>query len=152
MGTGSREHRLRHAEGASGLEIIHPLIDNRAGLSVGRSNVLSSQVPKETLKVTGDKNVHSRGHGGVHNGGLVLRGTLGVATRLDESVEDIVGVGGNDELVDRETHLLGVEAGKDVTKVTGRHNEVDLLGQGLWTTRDSLGQGEERVEVVSDLG
>ena len=54
-------------------------------------------------------------------------GLLGVAARLPEAVEDIVLVGGDDELVDGETHAEGEVTGEDVAKVARGNDEADLV-------------------------
>lgn len=79
-------------------------------------------------------------------GGLLL-----VTTSLEKAVENIVLVGGNNELVDGETHTKGEVTSENVAKVSGRNSEADLVaeleGRGLLAE-----EGEIGVEVVDSLG
>lgn len=65
----------------------------------------------------------------------------------EESLENVVLVGGDDELLHGETEFLRVPASKDVTKVTSRYHELKLgtILPGLF------GELEVSGEVVDDL-
>mmetsp|Transcript_7917 Transcript_7917/g.19278 ORF Transcript_7917/g.19278 Transcript_7917/m.19278 type:complete len:369 (-) Transcript_7917:584-1690(-) len=111
------------------VELVHHALEGGA--------VLPKEVEEIPLKVGGDANVHRRGEG-------LDDGVLVVLPGGEEAIEDVVGVGGDDEVADREAHPLGVVAGEDVTKVARGDGEGHLavaVGEGL----------EVGVEVVGDL-
>ena len=70
----------------------------------------------------------------------------GVVAGVDETRQDVVGVGGQHQLGDRQPHAPGDVAGENVAEIAGRHREVDLVGPGL------LAHLAPGVEVVDDLG
>ena len=66
----------------------------------------------------------------------------------DEVRQDVVGVGGDDELAHGQAHELGVVAGEHVAEVAGGHAEVDRVAALELARGHELGVG---VEVVGDL-
>ena len=50
-----------------------------------------------------------------------------IGTGGQEVREDVVAVGGADQLAHRQAHLAGVPTGQDVAEVPGGHAVVDLL-------------------------
>lgn len=68
--------------------------------------------------------------------------------RLPESVQDVVLVGGNDESVGRQTHASCKVSGEDVSEISRGDDEA---GGGVGGLR-LAGEGEVRVDIVSDLG
>ena len=50
-----------------------------------------------------------------------------IATGLEELVEHVVLVGGEDQLVDRQPHLPRDVAREDVAEIARRHRKADLL-------------------------
>ena len=72
-----------------------------------------------------------------------------VLSSFEESVEDVIFVGGNDESVNGETHLFGVVASEDVAEIACGNNELDAGGRVFGEGGE---EGEVRVEVVCYLG
>jgi hypothetical protein len=86
------------------------------------------------------------------------KATLGLATvhrlllvfaRLPEAVQDVVGVGCDDQLLGWQAHALRKEASQDIAKVARRHNEAD---GGRWEESGRFDEVEVGVEEVGDLG
>ncbi len=61
-----------------------------------------------------------------------------------ETVQDVVAVGGNDQLIDRQPHVARQVAGEDVTEIAGRDREGDRTRRAA--------QLQCGMEVVDDLG
>ena len=53
----------------------------------------------------------------------IARRARRVAAGLQAAIEDVVGVGGDHQPLDRQAHGLGVIAGEDVAEIAGRHRE-----------------------------
>ena len=69
---------------------------------------------------------------------------LGEVVSRQRAVQDVVGIGGNDELLHRQAHLVGHVARKDVAEVSRGHAEAHFpLGRT---------QGHACGHVVDDLG
>ena len=117
------------AETATLLEGVHQPGDGGA--------VATVQVEQQALEVRGHHDVHRRRQGRV-------QGVLDVLIAAHEAVQDVVAVGGHDQLVDRQAHVARQVAGEDVAEVAGRHREGHRTGR-----RAQLDGG---VEVVDDLG
>mmetsp|Transcript_44661 Transcript_44661/g.136229 ORF Transcript_44661/g.136229 Transcript_44661/m.136229 type:complete len:640 (+) Transcript_44661:438-2357(+) len=121
-----------NGEFAGGFERLHPI---REG---GR--IVTGEMIQVPFEVGRDANVHRGGHGGVYVPPVIL--TLG-----EESMKDVVFVGGDDELPHRQSHPLGVVSGEDVPEVARGDREVNLLRRGML-----VGDPEVRPEVVGGLG
>lgn len=144
------------AEGARVLEVLEPLGDFLAGLllvplviHLGGGGELIGEEPQQALKVAGDEDVHGWAEGFL-DAGLGGLGLLLVLACLPETVENVVFVGGDDELLDGESHAQGEVAGEDVAKVAGGGDEADFVAE--LEVGGGLGEGEVGVEVVDDLG
>ena len=72
---------------------------------------------QQPLEIRGDLDVHRRRGGGVNLAHLVDAG-------LERARQDVVDVGGDPQPADRQAHLLGDVARKDVAEIAGRHGEV----------------------------
>ncbi len=79
---------------------------------------LVDEIVKIALEIGGGLDIHGR-TGGLHDL------AQGIFALVDESGEDVIGVGGQDELADRalRQHPLGDVAGKDIAEIAGRHRE-----------------------------
>jgi hypothetical protein len=73
-----------------------------------------------------------------------VQGFLDVLVAAHEAVQDVVAVGRDDQLADRQAHVARQVTGEDVAEVAGRHRERHR------TRRAAELQG--CVEVVDDLG
>ena len=118
-----------NAEVAAVLEGVHQ--------ACNRCTVAPMQIEQQAFEVRGHHDVHRRGQGRV-------QGVFGVLITAHEAVQDVVTVGGNDQLVDRQPHVACQVTGEDVTKVTGRHRERDGALRPA--------QLQRCMEVVNDLG
>lgn len=150
LGLSGLEEGRGHAEAALGLELVEPVADVVASLLatlVGRAGLagLVCQEPEETLEVAADQDVHGRAVGLLDASTLAVALAVGTAG-AEETVQDVVLVGGDDELLGGETHALGEPTGQDVAEVTGGNDESHLV-----VVAGGLGQGEVGVEVVGDL-
>ena len=69
-----------------------------------------------------------RGHLDVHRRRLSSASTSRslIAPGLQRAGENVVDIGGDDEPLDRQAHLLGHPAGKNVAEIAGRHGEGDF--------------------------
>ena len=83
--------------------------------------VLLGEGKQQTLQVAGHQDVHRGGHGGVEGAVLVVH------AGGQELGENVVAVGGADELTHGQTHLTGVPAGQDVAEVAGGDTVVHLV-------------------------
>ena len=85
-----------------------------------------------SLKVTGNADIHGRADRLVDIVSVIL--TLG-----EESVEDIVLIGRNNQPANGKAHLLGVKSGKDVAEVAGGDGKVDRLHEGVLVRNAQVG-------------
>lgn len=112
----------------------------------------SCKEPHYSLKVTRDQNVHCRAVSLL--AGINLIGFLGrvllIATGLPEAVQNIVLIGSDNQLVDRQAHLSSEVSRKDVSEVSSRSDKSDLVPnlEGIGLSR----KREVRVKVEDDLG
>lgn len=161
---------LVHGEAALVLEVLEPLLDLLARLLLvplvvhaGRAGELVGEEPEQPLEVRGHQDVHCGAQGLAHAvlvrldavlrqaalGLAPVHGVLLVVPAAPEAVEDVVLVGRDDELINREAHALGEVAGEDVAEVAGRDDEADLVGG---VVGGALLEGEVGFEVVGCLG
>jgi hypothetical protein len=99
----------------------------------GEPAVATVHLEQQPLEVARHLDVHAgaqRGHDGCRAHVVVV----------EETLEDVVGVGGHDELVDRRTHTTGDPATEHVAEVAAGHAHVDRAGEQV---------GEH--DVVDDL-
>src|SRR5450830_634811 len=120
---------LVDTETATLLEGVHQPGDGRA--------VAPVQVEQQAFEVRRDHDVHGRRQGRV-------QGVLDVLVAAHEAVQDVVAVGRDDQLADRQAHVARQVAGEDIAEVAGRHRERHRTGRAA--------QLQGRVEVVDDLG
>ncbi|KPZ07748.1 Uncharacterized protein ALO94_05568 [Pseudomonas syringae pv. spinaceae] len=73
-----------------------------------------------------------------------MQGFLDVLIAAHEAVQNVIAVGGNDQLIDRQPHVARQVTGEDVAEVAGRHRE-------RYRTRRAA-QLQRCMEVVDDLG
>ncbi|VVN71677.1 hypothetical protein PS685_05071 [Pseudomonas fluorescens] len=99
--------------------------------------IATMKVEQQALEVRRHHDVHRRRQSRV-------QGVLGVLIAAHEAVQDVVAVGGNDQLVDRQAHVACQVARKDVAEVAGRHRERHGT---VWPAQLQGG-----MEVVNDLG
>ncbi|MCO7519471.1 hypothetical protein NJG22_19915 [Pseudomonas sp. VA159-2] len=95
------------------------------------------QVEQQALEVGRNHDVHRRRQGRV-------QGILDVLVAAHEAVQDVVAVGRDHQLADRQAHVARQVAGEDIAEVAGRHRERHRAGRAT--------QLQGRVEVVDDLG
>jgi hypothetical protein len=69
---------------------------------------------------------------------------FGSSPLFERAAQNVVVVGGDDQLVDRQAHALGGIAGEDVAEIAGRHGEGHRPVGGA--ERDGGG------EIIDDLG
>ena len=91
---------------------------------------------QKPLEVRRDLDVHGRGNGGRDAAHLI-------AARFQRAHQNVVAVGGNHQLVDRQAHAHGGVARKDIAEIAGRH------GEGYGTVRRANGNACH--EVIDDL-
>ena len=99
---------------ALGIQLAHQLCDQLV-VEVGSEE-------QQTLEVGRNQDVHRRRRGGEEIAVAVV-----LAALLEEVGQHVVAVGRADELVDRQTHLLGDVRRKDVAEVARRYADVDLV-------------------------
>lgn len=85
-----------------------------------------------SLKVTGNADIHGRADRLVDIVSVIL--TLG-----EESVEDIVLIGRNNQPANGKAHLLGVKSSKDVAEVASGDGKVDRLHEGVLVRNAQVG-------------
>ena len=71
-----------------------------------------------------------------------------IAAGADEIGQYVVGVGGADQLADRQAHPPREFAGENIAEVAGRDDEVDLVAERDRSGQHQIGIG---LEIVSDL-
>ena len=125
VGVGQSDNVFAH--GVDGISLR-----DRLGIGLGR--------PRENIdharEVGGCTYVHRVGDGGDTGSGLVL-------SLLEVTGNDVVGVGGCDELLDRQSQTEGEEPGSEVAEISGGDDEGGLAAFG------ELARG---LEVVKGLG
>ena len=91
-----------------------------------------------------------RGHEDVHAGrsSLIKLPLCSVSAGGEEVGQDVVLVGGADQLADRQAHLLCIVAGQNVAEVAGGDAEIDLVAKGNFSRLEQLGISGE---VIDDL-
>ena len=116
-----------------------PLVDLGPQLADHR-RIATDQIEHEALEVGGFGNIHRRAGGDAGFGSTART----VDTGAEKFVEYVVFVGGEHQLLDRQTHLAGNVAGADVAEVARRHGKGDLLVVRF--------RGQEvTLEVIDDL-
>mmetsp|Transcript_9663 Transcript_9663/g.27087 ORF Transcript_9663/g.27087 Transcript_9663/m.27087 type:complete len:269 (-) Transcript_9663:551-1357(-) len=138
IGTGRQEVLLglieklaADGELARRLEILHPFCQC--------GGIIAGKVEQIPLKVTGNADIHRRADGLVDAVSVIF--SLG-----EESVEDIVLVGRNNQLANGKAHLLGIVTGKDVAEVASGDGKVDRLNKGVLVRNAQI-----RPEIVRRL-
>ena len=131
IGTGRRKVLLglfqkltTDGELARRLEILHPFCQC--------GGIIASEVEQVSLKVTGNADIHRWADRLVDIVPVIL--TLG-----EESVEDIVLIGRNNQPANGKAHLLGVKPGKDVAEVASGDGKVDRLDEGVLVRNAQVG-------------
>ena len=81
--------------------------------------VVLGKLEEHPLQIGGDEDIHGGGHG------VVERAVPVVHAGLQKVREDVVAVGGADQLVDGHAHLPGVVGRKNVAEVARGHTDVD---------------------------
>ena len=71
-----------------------------------------------------------------------------IAAGADEIGQYVVGVGGADQLADRQAHPPREFAGENIAEVAGRDDEVDLVAERDRSGQHQIGIG---LEIVGDL-
>ena len=110
------------------------------GSSISRADrraVAAVGLEQQPLEIRRDLNVHRRRAWSRHAAQLVAPGR-------QRARQNVVDVGGDDQLLDRQSHALGRVAGEDVAEIAGRHGEDDR----------TRGRAERHRggEIVDDLG
>ena len=82
--------------------------------------VVLGKLEEHPLQIGGDEDIHGGGHG------VVERAVPVVHAGLQKVREDVVAVGGADQLVNGHAHLPGVVGRKNIAEVAGGHTDVDL--------------------------
>lgn len=103
------------------------------------SRIAFFQIIQEALEIGRSLNVHRRREAGVDGAAFVMAGG-------EEAVEDVVLVRGDAEATDGQAHLLHEPTGKDVAKIAGGHDELDLAGVAHF-----LRQAAPGVDVIHAL-
>lgn len=65
----------------------------------------------------------------------IVNSMLFIGTRLPETVENVIFVRGDDELLYGETHPLGKVPGQDIPKVPSRGHKTDMACGGIECAR-----------------
>ena len=91
-----------------------------------------------------------RGHEDVHAGrsSLIELPLRSVSAGGEEVGQDVVLVGGADQLADRQAHLLCIVAGQNIAEVAGGNAEIDLVAKADLSRLEQLGISGE---VIDDL-
>ena len=138
IGTGRRKVLLgliqkltADGELARRLKVLHPLCQC--------GGIIASKVEQIALKVTGHADIHRRTDRFVDIVPMIF--TLG-----EESVEDVVLIGRNNQPANGKAHLLGIKSGKDVAEVASGDGKVDRLHEGVLVRNAQVGP-----EVVRGL-
>ena len=109
----------------------------------GHQRGVSGQQVQQPLQVGGHQNVHGGG------GGLQQGTALVVNAGADEVGEDVVGVGGTDQLPNGQTQPLGEIPRQNIAEVAGGDGVVDLVAQ---LDLPGVQQVAVGAEVIHDLG
>ena len=141
VGIAAAEHRLYLLLDAV-VNGIHAVLLQRVHVTLGLGVVVAGHGEQQALEVRADEDIHRRGYGGIEIAVLIIY------AGVDEIREDVVGVGCADELIDRQTHFIGVVAGEDIAEVAGRDGDVDLLAEGDLPRVDHIAVGGN---IVYDL-
>ena len=88
--------------------ILHQLCNSSA--------ITVVEIKQKALKVARDHNIHTRRQ-------ALLQGASTVIIIADTAMENIVLVGGNYQLLYRQTHFVSQVTGKDVAEITGGHRK-----------------------------
>ena len=89
----------------------------RAHQPANAVGVAAARLEQQPLEIRGDLDVHRGRSGGVNFAHLVDAG-------LERARQDVVDVGGDAQPADRQAHLLGDIARKDIAEIAGRHGEI----------------------------
>src|SRR5690606_24949374 len=122
------ERRCSDGEGAAFSEIGHQVADGGGVAAIG--------LEQEPLEIGGDLDVHRRRGGGLDAAPLV-------AAARQRAGEDVVDIGGDDELRHRQAHQAGDVAGEDIAKVAGGDAEGHGNPRGA--------EGNRGGDVIDDL-
>ena len=97
-----------------------------------------------------EQTLEVRGHEDVHAGrsGLIELPLCGVSTGGKEVGQDVVLVGGADQLADGQAHLLCIVAGQNIAEVSGGDAEIGLVAEDNFSRLEQLGISGE---VIDDL-
>ena len=97
----------------------------------------AAEIEQQALEIARDLDVHARARGRHDRAGPIDAG-------LEEARQDVVAVGRDDQLGERQAHPMREVAGVDVAEIAGRHGEGDPPQRGA--------QRQRRAHVVDRLG
>ena len=124
-------------------DLVAPLGGQGGHVLLHRHIVPLGELEEHPLQVGGDEDVHGGGHG-------VVEGAVPVVhAGLDEIGEDVVLIGGADELVDGYAHLLGIVGREDVAEIARGDADVDWLPLLHAARLQKVAVGRD---VIDDLG
>ena len=83
--------------------------------------VIAGQMVQQTFQIAGDQNIHRRRIGQVKFSIDIVN------TRIEEVRQDLVLIGCTDEFLHRNSHLAGVISRQDISKVSGRHHDINRI-------------------------
>ena len=105
--------------------------------------ILASHQIYQSLQITGDQDVHGW-RCGQHEFPILI-----IGSRLKEIKEHLIFIGGTDQLVYRNPHILCIICCQNISKITGRHYHIDLFAVLYLFVGKKLGIG---IDIIDDLG
>ena len=134
--------QLLHLRALGVGEGVDALLCERLHQRAHARGVAAGDLEEQALEVARNEDIHRGGHR------LIELAALVVHAGADEVGEDVVFVGGADELADGQPHAHRIVGGENVAEIAGGDGEVDLFSELDLVGREQVEVGGE---VVGDL-
>ena len=137
-----RPEQLLHRLALLVVQLVHALGGELFHAHLHALRLPAGELEEQAFEVGGDEDIHRGGHR------LIELAALVVHARADKIREDVVLVGGADELADGQPHALGIVCGEDIAEIPG--GDVKIYGRAHV---DLPGRDEVEIggKIIGDL-